>query len=236
MVNTALHDRPLIKRFIGDRATGYISGLLGSGSGTQLTHNVSSKLYAYITGPDREDVTIELTPITASLNVLITLAQTQGGGDRLESAQAKIPDQVTLLESDVSPDLSQLVRTMLWAGPLLWIAAVGAFSGYIYLHRSRYTAAVYTVAAVISTLAVLGLFIAPFIPAPLAAALPTINLRPLAENLVSGFLRPFEIQMMIMLGVTVIVTVIFSQRGRIAWAAQRISSRLSSTPKRSSNS
>lgn len=210
IVDKTLEDRPLVKKIAGERATSLISGLLGSDLSGQAISAVSAKTYAYVTSPDRQDIKIDLTSIKEPVAGVIALSQ-----DNSESLTAdlnKIPDEVVLVHSDAFPDLSGMVKLMLWLGPLLWLGAIGLFALYIYLGRAIYARRVYAVGAAVIIVALFGLFTAPFVAPPIAAAVPNINLRPVAENLVTGFLAPFKMQMYFMLGFALIGLLIFSLR------------------------
>ncbi len=232
VVNQALADRPIAKRLVGDRAISLTSGLLGTDLSTQLIATLTSKTYAYTTSSDREDIAVDLTGIKAPISTLVALAD-QAGRDVNVSVD-QIPDQIVLLKSNSFPDLSGTVKTMLWLGPLLWLATIALFSGYIYLGRKNYAKRVYVVGFSIAGLAIFGLASAPFIPAPLAAAVPTITLRPVAESLAVAFLAPFKNQMWYMLGISLAVLAVFSLRFSILRvtkaATEALSTKLAKKP------
>lgn len=210
VVDKALEDRPFVKKVAGERATSLISGLLGSDLSSQAISAVSAKTYAYVTSPNRQDIKIDLTSIKAPVAGVIALSQ--NNNETLTTDLNQIPDEVVLVHSDAFPDLSGMVKLMLWLGPLLWFGAIGLFALYIYLGRAVYARRVYAVGAAVIIVALFGLFTAPFVAPPIAAAVPNISLRPVAENLVTGFLAPFKVQMYYMLGITLIGLLIFSLR------------------------
>ena len=118
----------------------------------------------------------------------------------------------------------------LWIGPLLWLLCVGFISLYIYLGRKDYARKVYTVGLVVALVAFLGLMSTPFIPPPIAASLPNIELRPLAENLTNGFLAPFKTQMVYLLTFVVVVLLVFNQRFNIVKTGQRVADKVGKVP------
>lgn len=211
VVDKSLENRPVIKRLVGERATSLISGLLGSDLSNQAVTALTAKAYAYTTAPNRKDIKVELTAIKVPLETIISLAQSRGLAENAPET-AQIPDEIVLLKADAFPDLSGVVKLMLWLGPLLWLLTIGFFSFYIYIGRNQYAKRVYIVGGAIIGVGVLGLVLNPFIPPPVMAAVPNIELRPVAENITKAFLAPFNTQMYYMIGITAVLLVAFSLR------------------------
>lgn len=230
VINKALQNRPIIKRVAGERASSLISGLLGSDLSDQAVSTLSSKTYAYVTASDRQDIKIDLTGIKAPIQSLVSIAQNNGVS--VPSSQYRIPDEIVLVRSDAFPDLSGTVRLMLWLAPLLWLGTIVLFGLYIYVGRADYARRVYTAGAAIVAVSVIGLLATPFIPPPIAAAVPNIELRPVVENLSTGFLAPFRSQMYYMLGGSLIVLLVFNQRFNVLAAARTLISRVGGSGRR----
>ncbi len=226
IVHKTLEDRPIVQRLIGERAISFTTGLLGSDVSTQAIQTVTDKTYGYVTSPTREDIKLDLTTVNTALDTLISLAETQGKGDRLVAVESTIPQDIVLVESQTFPDVSGVVKTMLWVGPVLWLAFIASAGTYVYLGRREYARRVYTLVFVIMAVALLGLFMMPFIPTALATTLPGIELRPVAENLALGLLAPFRGQMVVLLVLAVLAVILFSQRMAILRGAQRLSTKL----------
>ncbi len=226
IVDKTLEDRPLLKRAFGERATALVAGLLDTNASRQALNTVNTKAYAYITSPDREDITIDMTSVKTFTGGLLALAQSQGGGEKIEAIDNQIPEEIVLVTSDDAPDVSGLVQTMLWLGPLFWLASAASFAGYLYMHRKRYARATYVVLAVIAGVALIGLFVPPFVPAPIAAAAANITLRPVISGLVESFLAPFIAQMLVLLVISAVAAIIFSQRFAILRMVQSLSARM----------
>ena len=220
VVDTALQDRPVIKKIAGDRAQNLVGSLLASDFSAHAIDRVVNMTYKYITTPDREDIKIELVGITGPISTILTLAQANdsNAAQTIES----IPDEIILVESDSFVDLSGFVSFMLWFGPLLWLTAVACFAGYIYMHRARYAKAVYIVGISIAVIAIIGILTRPVLPAPIASLVPMSNLRPVVTNVTDVFLVPFQAQMLSMLILTGIVLLIFSQRYTISRWVQKL--------------
>lgn len=224
VVDKTLEHRPLVKEVAGERAASLISGLLGSDLSSQAISAVSSKTYAYVTSPDRQDIKIDLTSIKAPVASIVALSQ--NNNQTLTDDLSQIPDEVVLVQSDAFPDLSGIVKLMLWLGPLLWFGAIGLFVLYVYLGRAVYARRVYSVGLVVIAVALFGLFTAPFIAPPIAAAVPNINLRPVAESLAIGFLAPFKGQMYFMLAFALVGLLIFSLRHKFLDAIKFVDKKL----------
>jgi hypothetical protein len=227
VVDKALQDRPVAKRVAGQRIEALVSGLLGSDLATQAVSTLTNRTYAYTTSSDRQDIKIDLTGIKDPLEQVVELAQANGRGENLAAIHAKLPDEIVLVRNDAFPDLSGIVKLMLWLGPLFWLSTIALFGTYIYIGRRDYAKKVYFVGLTIAIVSVLGLFISPFIPPAIAAAVPNIDLRPVAQSLVTNFLAPFRAQMYHMLAYVIIALLIFNQRFNILAAVQSISRKLS---------
>lgn len=225
VVNKSLENRPVIKKVVGEKAISLTSGLLGSDFASQAVTTLTGKTYAYATAPDRQDIKIDLTAIKTPIAGIVSLAQSRGVD--IPQTQYQIPDEIVLLQSDSFPDLSGAVKAMLWLGPLFWLGTIILFGLYIYIGRLDYARRVYMAGLAAIIVAVLGLLANPFIPPPIAAAVPNIDLRPVAENLATGFLAPFKTQMYYMLGITLVVLLAFNQRFNLLAIINSLGSKLS---------
>lgn len=230
VVNKSLENRPVIKRVVGERAVSLTSGLLGSDLSNQAVTALTNKTYAYTTASNRQDIKIDLTGIKAPLTSVISLAQSRGVD--VPQTQYQIPDEIVLLQSDAFPDLSGAVKLMLWLGPLFWLSAIVLFSVYIYIGRAVYARRVYMVGLAIVVVSILGLLTSPFVPPPVAAAVPNIDLRPVAQNLATGFLAPFKSQMYYMLGTTLVVLLAFNQRFNVLAIVNSLAAKVGKKPRR----
>lgn len=213
VVNKSLENRPVVKQVVGDRASALISGLLDSDLSNQAVKGLTNKTYSYVTSSDRQDIKIDLISIKTPIESVITITQRENGP--VASTLNQVPDEIVLVRSDAFPDLSGTVKLMLWLGPFLWLGALASFAAYIYIGRAIYARRVYVAGGTIIAVALFGLAATPFIPPPVAAAVPNIDLRVVAENLANGFLAPFRTQMLNMLGITSIVLLAFSLRFKV---------------------
>jgi hypothetical protein len=191
---------------------------------------LTNRTYAYTTSSDRQDIKIDLTAIKVPVTSIIALAQSRGAD--VPTTQYQIPDEIVLLQSDAFPDLSGGVKAMLWLGPLFWLSTIVLVGLYIYLGRRNYARRVYTAGIAIITVAILGLLANPFVPPSIAAAIPNIDLRPVAENLAAGFLAPFQAQMYYMLGSTLVVLAVFNQRFNILAVFRSVGTKVNKQPRK----
>lgn len=224
VVDQALANRPVLKKVAGERLESLTSGLLGSDYSAQAVGALSNRAYSYTTAENRQDIKIDLTSLQKPLAVITTVVQPDTA-EALPTAE-DIPDEIVLVESDSFPNLSGAVKLFLWLGPIFWLSALIGFSLYIYLGRALYAARVYKVGLAIIAVALLGLFIAASLPAPIAAEVPNIELRTVVHNVVSAFLAPFRTQMLNMLAIVLLGLLLFNQRFNILTAFQAIGAKL----------
>jgi hypothetical protein len=236
VVDKSLEHRPLIKKAVGKEAVSLTSGLLGSDLSSQALSALSDRTYAYTTAKDRQDIKFDLTSIKKPLASVVSVAEDNSihdvSGDKLTSVQGQIPDEITLVKSDSFPNLAGLVSFMLWVGPVLWLSSLMLFGLFVYLGRGAYAKRVYTVGLAVITVAALGILTIPLVPAPIAAAIPIIELRPVVANLTSGFLAPFKTQLYDMLVCALIVLLVFNQRFNILALIKSLEARLNKPIKR----
>lgn len=225
IVDKALADRPVLQRTVGDRATRLVSSLLGSDLSNQAVTALSNRTYAYVTAANRQDIKLDLTAVKAPVSKIVDLVEDSGREVNIDPN--RIPDEIVLISSATFPDLSGTVQRMLWLGPLLWFGMLAAFTAYIYIGRRDYARRVYFACLTVAIVAVIGLLLYPFVPPPVAAAVPNIELRPVVTNLTSGFLAPFKTQMWWLLGIAAVVALLFNQRFNFLKLVRSLESKLS---------
>lgn len=212
IVDKSLADKPLIKQLAGERMEAFISGLLGSDISIGLMENISSRAYEYLTTENRNDISVNLSAVSSTVSVVMNLANKIQPDSQIANTQIEIPSEIVLVSSDSLPNLSGVVKLVLFLQPLLWLTSILFFGIYIYIGRKQYAKRVYKVGSSIIAVGLIGLLTGPLILPQILAAVPEVNIRPLVENFASGFLNPFINQMYIMLAVTVISLLLFSQR------------------------
>ncbi len=224
VVDTALQDRPIIKRIAGDRLSAFTSGLLASDFGERVLDGVVSKMYGYVTNPNPKDVELQLTVIKQPLSILTQIAQTYDADIKLEADA--IPDTLVLVRANEVPNVSGIYRSFIWLAPLFWLLTLAAFASYLYINRKDYAKHVYRVYGAIIIVVVIGLSTGPFVPQSVGALLADANTSQLVTNLVSAYLAPFTQQMWTMAAIASVAVIIFSQRQRIVTTSQSLLAKL----------
>jgi hypothetical protein len=227
IVDRAFADRPLAGRLLSDRATVFISSLLGTDLSLQAINGVNEKTYQYATSPNRRDIAIELNGIKQPMVGLVTVLEQQG--KTVEFNPDNIPDRITLLRKDSFPDFSGYIQKMLILAPILWLVTIVCFGLYLYFGRSNINKSVYTLGFTIIGFAILGLLSGPFVPPMIAAQMQEINLRIIASDLIKAFIDPFTRQMWVSILLSAALMFVYSQRNYIVFLANKITGYLPTT-------
>lgn len=222
ITEAALEDRPVLRDTIGDRMTSLISGMLASDLGDKLVTSGIVRTQAYLIAPNRDDVAINLSSVKSAVAAFTSLSETVGREPRINPSD--IPDEIVLLDKDALPDLSGLVKIMMWLAPLFWLVAIGGLVAFMVLGRADYARRVYVVYGSIIAVAAIGIFMGPFVPPAIATLISNINIQSVATNLTAALLEPFIMQMWYMIGAASVVVLIFWQRMRLLHAAGTVAS------------
>lgn len=220
IVDQAFADRPVVKRIVGSKATSLLTGLLGSDLVANVYSRVSNGAYAYVTSPNQQDVTIDLTSIKTPLSGIVSFAENRGSEVTFDPSQ--IPDQIVLLDADDVPDLSGYIQSVLILNALFWIIASAAFITFIFIKKDGRVRRIYFVLVTVATVAIIGLFSGPFVPPVIASFVSLIQARDIITALSQAFLAPFLAQMWTMLIITALVTLVLSLRHHAQRGAQSL--------------
>ncbi len=185
--------RPVADRLLGEKATSFISNLLGSDLAEQILNRSISRTYQYLTTADRQDIALELTTVKVPVAGLISFVENQGR--EVQFNPEVIPDRIVLLDAQALPDLSIYIRTFLIIGPLLWLLALASFIGYVLMRRTDRIRRLYIALAVLTGTTLLAFFVGPFIPNMLASFIQVTQLRVVVGDLATMFLQPFAVQL-----------------------------------------
>lgn len=226
VVGRALAERPLLERAIGSQAQSLIGGLLGTDLSTRVISGLAYSVYGYVTAPNRQDLTFDLSPIQQPIASLMDVLK-KANVDVADQVPT-IPGEIVIVESDSLPDVARVIRVALIAGPMLWIASAALFVGYVLLDRKRYAPRIYIALGTIGVVGILALYFGPYIPQIVASYIAAIDLRVVAVNLVNGLLTPFTQQIWVMLAIASLCALIFSQRNNMLRAARAIERRIDS--------
>ncbi len=201
VVDRAFEGRPVADRLLGDRATSFVSNLLGSDISTAVLERVSAKTYSYLTTPDREDIAIDLSAIRDPLSGIISFVENQGREVAFDPES--IPSEIVLVESDELPNLAPYVKLSAVLAGLLWLITLGAFAGYIFSSRQRRLHRLYVTLWAVIGVSAIGLASGPFVPPAISSFVANIQLRSVVGDLTLAYLQPFWQQLFITIGIAV---------------------------------
>lgn len=217
VVNRVLQDRPLIRKVVGERASTYVSGLLGTDTSRHVLNSFLNRSYAYMTSSQRENIAIELTSIKQPLSLLISLSGATGHTIDLEPSN--IPDEIILVRSETLPDFSPIVRISAISAFFLWLLFLMASFTYIVFAKADRVRRVNILGAAVAGVALFGLALIPFIPMIVASYIDIVSLRGVTADLASAYLAPLSLQFQITLILVVIILLLVKCRGAISTAA-----------------
>lgn len=220
VVDATLKDNPVAEQLIGKQVTSLVGGLLKTDLASTIFDSFAHRTYAYLTAPDRQDITIELEAIKSPLSGLIRIVEQTGRP--VNFTASSIPDSVIILKSDAVPNVSGYIRSIVIVNALLWLAAIVAFVSYLFLNRTRIVTALYIAGAVIITVSLVGLLTGPFVPPAIAGLVNSISIRGLVEQLSAALLAPFQVQLLSGIVLTSAVLLAVNLRGAIKAGVTRL--------------
>lgn len=216
VVSNALANRPVVNRFAGDTLTDIVSGMLGSNQFNKLFDGVVSRAQSYLISPNQESIVIELATVKDPVERIVAAIGQMTDNSELTGQQvSRIPDTITLLDANKVPDLYSVSIAILWAGPLLLIAALVVLTAP-YVHRRilwTYTLIAQGIAVVLA--GIFALLIGPMVRPPVIGLMPDANIRTIVGNVFDAFIATFNSQSwwLIWLGVAAILIGV----GTMAW-------------------
>lgn len=214
IIDRSLEDRPIIKKVAGSQATNLLTGMLGSDLAANAYQRLANGVYAYITSPNQQDITVDLTSIKAPISGIVSFAENRGREVKLDPSQ--IPDQIVLIDEAQVPDLSGYIRTILVLNALFWLVTIICFAWYVFLQDTGRVRRLYQVLAVLAATIIISLASAPFVPPAIASFISLIQARGIATSLTEAFLAPFYTRMWMALVVIGIVALALALRHQ-AW-------------------
>ncbi len=190
IVDQALVDRPIVKRLVGEPATKFVSGLLGTNLAETATNKVVARLQTAVTTEDPQNIEFDLTGIKSILPKLISLA----GAEESIPEETKLPDTLVLLDTANIPNVYKYATVFLWLAP---ISAITATILLAYPHIKRRAIVVPVVAmqgfAIVLT-GVSALLIGPLFRPTLLSKVSNQNIRIVVENIYNSFSDSFNAQ------------------------------------------
>lgn len=220
-----LANRPLANQLIGANFTAVVAGLLNSDVAKQLTASLINRSYAYLTTDHPQPIAIDLTAIKVPLERIAEIIESRGTEVRVNPTN--IPDSIVLFDPAGLPDIYRYSVILLWLGPLFWLGFIIFAVLYIYIGRDNYSRRVYMLGGTIILASCIGFLVGPLFQPPIVAEVQMPQLRPVADQLITGLLRPFGAQNMAVIVTTTIVMVVFSLRFTIARGARWVATKAS---------
>jgi hypothetical protein len=220
IVDKSLENRPIADRLIGDRATVFVSSLLGSDLSERALNSVLDRTYAYLTSPTRQDIAIDLTTVKTVLSGLIAFAEANGREVAVNADS--IPNEIVFVKEDTLPEVAPYIRASAILAPLFWIITIAATVAYIFIAKANRIRRTYEAGFTLIGVCLLALVMGPFIPPVAASFIEAINLRSLAADLTSAFLQPFAWQLQMSIVVLAVVLIIVRLRGGIIAGAAAV--------------
>ncbi len=202
IVDEALEGRAPAVRFLGDRAVGLVSSLLGSDISREAFTRLASSGYAYLTSDDRQDIAINLAGIKSPVSGIISFAESQGRS--VDFDPSLIPDQIVLARSDELPKIASYIRLSSMFSFLAWLFLIVLLLVYLFINRLKLVKSLYAAGAMVIVTSLVTLFVVPFIPSVVSGVVDNIQFRGMASDLASAYLRPLVNQMYLTIAVVVI--------------------------------
>lgn len=193
IVDTALADYPVVKNIVGDTATNFISGLLGSGRMEQALTAAISRIQIFLTSPQKDPVVIDLSGAKSTVEQLITLS---GRQDQVQFDVNKIPNQITVFDPSNYPNFYQYTVVLTWLSPLMALGAIALLAWPYIAHRNRYREIMIIQGAIVAAAGVFGLLIGPLFRPLVLGNVTSANLRVVVGNLYDAFIATFNSQTM----------------------------------------
>ncbi|MBP9738346.1 hypothetical protein KBD20_01520 [Candidatus Saccharibacteria bacterium] len=190
IVDQALADRPIVKRVVGEPATKFVSGLLGTNLAETATDKVVARLQTAVTTEDPQNIEIDLTGIKNILPKLISLA---GAEDSIPE-ETKLPDTLVLLDTANIPNVYKYATVFLWLAP---ISAITATILLAYPHIKRRSIVVPVVAMQGFAIVLTGFFaqlVGPLFRPAILSQVSNQNIRIVVENIYNAFSNSFNAQ------------------------------------------
>lgn len=192
ITDIAFADYPKVQALVGDRATEFISGLLGSEQAEKITTKAVSKLQVKLTSPPRENpVEINLVGLKDTLNKLIEVSGREG---ETKIDPNKIPDKIVLLNPDNIPNFYNAGVVLGWLSPLLVLLSIALLAWPYFKKREIYTRILALQGSILLLFGLLALAIGPLFKPMLISNVDSTNLRIVVGNLYDAFIASFNSQ------------------------------------------
>lgn len=202
ITDRALADYPSIKNVVDDYAINFISGLLGSDRAEKLTTRVVSKLQIILTSKRPEPIVINLEGLKTTIGKLIEISGREGES---KIDPAKIPSEITVLDTQKIPSFYQAGVVMSWLSPFAVLGAIALLAIPYFKNRKHYASIMLAQSAIIFVGGLFMLLIGPLFKPQVLANINSANMRVVVGNLYDAFIATFNSQTYVLILLTVIV-------------------------------
>lgn len=197
VVDAAIGDKPLIKEVVGQRLESVITALLDSSVSQTLVEKLSLDLQKHITSPEKKDISINLAAVKSIVKPL-TEAISPGQPTTIETNQ--IPDNIILARKNTIPSIYSWGKTVLWLGPISFIAGVSLFIYMIF--RTDEKSWLLKISGISLVIGSVISIIIPYLFMPaLFASISNANAKLVLENIFLGFAAKMTQQSLILLNI-----------------------------------
>ncbi len=202
ITDRALADYPKIKNVVDDYAINFISGLLGSDRAEKLTSRIASKLQIVLTSKRPEPIVINLEGLKDTIGKLIEIS---GREDEAKIDPAKIPSEITILDTQKVPSFYQAGVVLSWFSPFAVLGALALLAVPYFKNRKNYASIMLAQSVIVFVGGLFMLMIGPLFKPQLIANINSANMRVVVGNLYDAFIATFNAQTYVILLLAVLV-------------------------------
>lgn len=200
----ALADYPRVESVVGDTASSFIGGLLGSPRSQHIVEKAVNRLQLFLTSPQKAPVVVNLESAKEVMTRLIAVSGREG---QTRVDPADIPDEVTIIDPSKYPNFYQYGITMTWLGLLAGLAALGLLIWPYIENRQAYKQYLLIQGLSVAAFGLLALILGPLFRPMLLGNVESANIRVVVGNLYDAFLHTFNTQtaVIVVVGVAAVV-------------------------------
>jgi hypothetical protein len=188
-----------VKRLAGNTSSKIISGLLGTDQVATGMDFVTSRLHVIMTSNNREEISLDLTSVKATIGRVISVVETTGNDPKIDPSN--IPDKVVLVEKDAIPSLYKVSLAFVWFAPIAFISALTLFSVQYIRNKKQYKTLLIIHGSVMIVIGALGLLVGPLFRPAVMAQISKTDGRVVVGNLYDAFMTTFNNQTMYIISV-----------------------------------
>ncbi len=205
IVDKSLADYPRLKSVVDDKATNFISGLLGTEQVEKLLTELTTRAQVYVTSSHQESIVLDTQGLKDNVTKLIDITNRE---DKTRVDVNKIPDQIVLVDADKVPSFYKYGVIVSWLGPLVLLAAIFCIAWPYFKPANSKIGNLFAQGFIISLIAGFALLVGPLFKPPLLANILSVNNRTVVGNIYDAFIATFNQQtwVIIILGLLAMLT------------------------------